>query len=434
MTGGGLTFKVTSPESAQWLYKYSRHGRETSIGLGGYPSITLKRARELHMFYRSQKAEGKDPVAVKREREGRERHVWRTLETIAQEYFDTVRQHELKGGGVAGRWWSPVKLHVLPRLGRKTLRDLTVDDIVANFQHEGLWHKKRSTAEKAFSRMAQILRYGKSEMEPFDLTKLEAARAKLGKPKHVAVSHRALPWQDVPAMFKEIPDTSMGRALQLMLLTVARTAMVRFAKPEEFDTEAMLWTLAPERMKTEQPFRLPLPPQALPLLQGQRDDSGYLFTSDYKQKNPTLSENAFTNYFKRKGIPATGHGFRSTFTDWALENGICDIQTADMCLAHQTKSKVQAAYFRSDMLQVRREVMGLWADYITGESAHDRAFRKIREASDTDHEKEMRAILRDAEHGGPMTPTELGRWYRDSLEKADILDEPTFSPDDRDKG
>ncbi len=426
--GGGLTFKVTSPTSAQWIYKYSRHGRETSIGLGGYPSITLKRARELHTFYRAQKAEGMDPVAIKREREGRERHVWRTLEKIAQEYFDNVRQHELKGGGVAGRWWSPVRLHVIPRLGKKTLRDLTVDDIVHNFQKDGFWQKKRSTAEKAFGRLTQILRYGKSELEPFDLTKMDAARAKLGKPKHTAVSHKALPWQDVPAMYADVPDTSMGRGLRLMLLTVARTSMIRFATWGEFDTDAMLWTLELDRMKAEQPFRLPLPVQSLDLLMQSRSESPYVFPTEYKQKHETLSENAFTNYFKRRKIPTTGHGFRSTFTDWAMENDICDIKMADMCLAHQTKSKVQAAYFRSDMIQKRRAVMELWADYITGESADDRAFQKVKAAADAAHEKDILSVIHNEEKGGTMSPREADKWYRDGLEKVDLTDKANSQP------
>ena len=57
------------------------------------------------------------------------------------------------------------------------------------------------------------------------------------------------------------------------------------------------------------------------------------------------------------------HGMRSTFRDWAAENGI-DQVLAEKSLMHATGNEVEQAYQRSDLLEQRRPVMQQWADAI----------------------------------------------------------------------
>ena len=39
-------------------------------------------------------------------------------------------------------------------------------------------------------------------------------------------------------------------------------------------------------------------------------------------------------------------------------------ELAEACLAHTVGSKVEKAYARSDLLELRREVMENWAEYV----------------------------------------------------------------------
>jgi integrase len=59
---------------------------------------------------------------------------------------------------------------------------------------------------------------------------------------------------------------------------------------------------------------------------------------------------------------ATAHGFRSSFRDWASENGYAR-DHAEKALAHAIKSATEAAYHRTDLLEQRRAMMQVWADY-----------------------------------------------------------------------
>ena len=68
---------------------------------------------------------------------------------------------------------------------------------------------------------------------------------------------------------------------------------------------------------------------------------------------------------RQLNLDCVPHGFRSSFRDWCGERGVAR-EVAEACLAHQVKNEVEAAYARSDLLERRRQVMQLWADYVTG--------------------------------------------------------------------
>ena len=62
-------------------------------------------------------------------------------------------------------------------------------------------------------------------------------------------------------------------------------------------------------------------------------------------------------------MDATGHGFRTSFSDWCRETGV-QADVRERALAHVEANKVQAAYTVSDLLDQRRPVMQAWADHI----------------------------------------------------------------------
>ncbi|WDR01326.1 hypothetical protein PSQ19_10835 [Devosia algicola] len=59
------------------------------------------------------------------------------------------------------------------------------------------------------------------------------------------------------------------------------------------------------------------------------------------------------------GRLATAHGFRSSFRDWASENGYSR-EVAERALAHTIKNTAEAAYHRTDLIEQRRTMMDAW--------------------------------------------------------------------------
>ena len=111
-------------------------------------------------------------------------------------------------------------------------------------------------------------------------------------------------------------------------------------------------------------IRVPLSRQAVSVLNKAsefNDGSGLVFPSVLRGK--VLSDNTLSKLLRDLAVPAVPHGFRSSFRSWCAENNV-DREIAEEALAHQLKNKTEAAYLRSDVLDLRRALMDKWADYL----------------------------------------------------------------------
>ena len=158
--------------------------------------------------------------------------------------------------------------------------------------------------------------------------------------------------------------TATKLAFEFLLLTATRSNEVIGAQWDEVDLEAAVWTIPASRMKAGREHRVPLSSQAVALLREARrlHNGNVVFPG---QRAARLHAKQFARLKGKAGIEATTHGFRSSFRDWAAETG-ADHQASERALAHNPQTKVEAAYFRTDLLDQRRELMQAWADYLTG--------------------------------------------------------------------
>ena len=107
---------------------------------------------------------------------------------------------------------------------------------------------------------------------------------------------------------------------------------------------------------------VPLSRQAVAVVRAalEPNGSGYLF---HGCDGVMLGAAAIAQALRRVDIDATPHGFRSSFKDWARNNGV-EHEISELCLAHVEGSKTVQAYARDDFLEKRRPVMQQWADYL----------------------------------------------------------------------
>ena len=158
-------------------------------------------------------------------------------------------------------------------------------------------------------------------------------------------------------------------AFRFLVLTAARNGEVRGATWAEIDTDHALWTIPPTRMKAGDEHRVPLSNAALAVLEAQdiADDSGLLFPS---VRGKLMSDVTLSKLLRENGVPAVPHGFRSSFRDWAAEKTAFPRAVMEAALAHRVADEVEAAYFRTDLLEKRRELMEQWANFIGLTESH----------------------------------------------------------------
>ncbi|WP_342773621.1 tyrosine-type recombinase/integrase [Falsirhodobacter xinxiangensis] len=222
-----------------------------------------------------------DPIK-NRERKCREaERAMHLLHEVAADCFES-RKADLKGDGVAGRWFSPLEIHVLPKLGKVPVAEIDQKDIRDCLAP--IWHTKAATAAKAINRLGLCLKHAAALGLDVDLQVTDKARALLGRQRHEAENIPALHWQDVPAFFASLDDGTVTHlALRLLILTGVRSSPLRFLHESQIAGE--VWTVPGEAMKgrkgTTADYRVPLTPEALEVLEAARRHArdGFLFPS-----------------------------------------------------------------------------------------------------------------------------------------------------------
>ena len=358
--GGGLWLVKRDDGGGKWIYRYTIRGKRREMGLGSIRFVPLKKARSEADRWRQVVATGQDAIR-RRDRERRDAEVARpSLESVAKACFE-ARKADLKGDGMAGRWYSPLELHVMPKIG-----DVPIEEVSQNDLKDALapiWHATAETARKAMNRLTLVFKQGAAMGLSMDIQATGKAKALLGAQRRSSKHIPAMPWRDVPAFVSSLSDGGMiEQCLTFLILTACRSGEVRAATWDEINLPKKIWTIPAARMKAEKEHRVPLTTQALEVLESVRPHAreDFVFPS---QRKGCVSDMAMGMLMRRRGLEFRPHGFRSSFRDWCAEETDAPREVAEACLAHTTGSEVERAYRRTDFLDRRRNLMDRWSQH-----------------------------------------------------------------------
>lgn len=360
--GSGLHLIVKKSGAKSWVLRTVVRGHRVDIGLGGLSYTSLQDARQKAHEFRSIARNGGDP-RIKRDN---------SIPTF-KELAESVYQERLptwKNKKHASQWINTLRDYTFDEIG-----SLNVDNIDSSHVLKiisPIWSSKHETARRVMQRVGVILdvarakKYREGE-NPISEIKSLGVLPKINiQPKH----HSAMKWQDLPKFYSLLSERSetAAKALCFTILTAARTSETLGATWDEIEDD--IWIIQPERMKAGRLHEVPLSFESLEVLKTQLGVSDKVIFEGQKRHRP-LSNMAMENVLRRmdvKSVGVTVHGFRSTFRDWASEVAGASREVAEAALAHNTKSKTEAAYARSTLLEKRRSLMERWAQYVTGAS------------------------------------------------------------------
>ena len=155
--GQGLWLIKRPDGGAQWVLRISLRGKRREMGLGSANDVSLKEARELASEYRKLAKQGIDPINFRLTEKRALLKPGKSLAEIATAAYE-AKKAELKNDGINARWFSPLQLHVLPKLGKISVEDITQQDIAEALQP--IWHQKAATAKKAIAFSLQRVELG----------------------------------------------------------------------------------------------------------------------------------------------------------------------------------------------------------------------------------------------------------------------------------
>jgi integrase len=367
--GRNLYLHVGPSGAKSWAFIYRRGRKDTQLGLGPYPDVSLEDAREKAGEFRRMLRQGVEPA----KRRAARKPQGTTFKDIADRYI-TAHRESWRSDKSEAQWRSSLSDYAYPLIGKMDVSKITVANIHEVL--EPIWTAKAETARRVRWRIGKVLGYaaGLDLRDDVDLTrrggKLDYLLPKANKVKK-GDGHAALEYTGMPVFMGELRGRSgvAARALEFLILTAARTNEVIAAKWDEIDLEAKVWTVPADRMKAGREHRVPLTDTAVALLKElPRDGDGKSVFIGQTNGGQPLSNMAMTVLLKRmdRKDGVTVHGFRSTFRTWAAEQNL-DIprEIPEAALAHAVGG-VEGAYQRGDYFNTRRKLMERWEAFCAG--------------------------------------------------------------------
>jgi integrase len=367
----GLALQISASGARSWVLRITVGSKRRDMGLGAFPGVTLAQAREKARQARESVDQGQDPVLERQRAQSTLRAAQASVITFQSASLSYI---EAKSGEWShpkhrAQWLATLTTYAFPIMGSMHIADVSQVHVLQVLQP--IWATKTETATRLRGRIENVIDWATARGYR---TGENPARWRghldklLAKPDKIAtvVHHKAIPVDDAHAFYTALHarEGMAARALELVLLTAARSGEVRGATWAEFDLVKALWTVPAVRMKAKKEHRVPLSDAALALLKSlpRIEGAEFVFSAP---RGGMLSDMSMTAVMRRMELDCVPHGLRSTFRDWTAEKTTFARDLAEKALAHTLESKVEAAYQRSDMLERRRDMMDAWTAFLT---------------------------------------------------------------------
>lgn len=370
--GNNLYLIVSSTGGRRWTFRYQRNGVVKKMGLGaaGADKVTFTDAKKKALEAVRLLANDIDPRGERDEKRRAEgsRLFGEFAEEWRQTYETGLRHRSARN-----------KLKRIVKVITKPLHKLRLDDIETSHVVsvlKSVWHLREMSRDTR-QRLCQIFNAAialnlRTADNPADWeTRLKPIMPKQKKRGSVRGNHKALPYEELPAFIQQLASVQdqSARALEITILTLARTNEVQNLKWDQLDLREGLWVQKWDQVsddtKNDRPKRTPLPRQALAYLREAYENriGEYVFPGR-SLKKPMSNMTMLKHLKEISGDPKlTVHGFRSTFRTWAQEETDFEEEIVEHCLHHITGDEAEKSYKRGEALKKRRAVVQAFADF-----------------------------------------------------------------------
>ncbi len=369
--------------SRQWILRTTVGSKRKEIGLGGYPSIPAKNAREAARILKEDIKSGIDPLAAKAAAKAQivDEQQKELLFKKAAAQYAIKRAKEFKTAKQAERLNNQLDTYVLPYIGNLQVKDIEQHHLIAMM--ENYYHRVPDTAIRVIGHVRKIIQQAiiegkRKTANPAEwagnLALMFPAKEKIAPTKH----HPALPWKELPEFIEALDDYRKPKGskpeadcLLFIIHTISRPSEARLMKWSDVDLENKIWTIKPaavkgdDRRKSSKKWLIPLTTPAIQILKAQPSfpkQQGRIFS---KLDGDEIPDSYFGSTINRVlGFEGDTHGFRSTFHTWTQEHGL-NQEVASLAMKHTNTDATRAAYARSQLFDDRKKLLAAYSKYAT---------------------------------------------------------------------
>jgi integrase len=373
---GGMYLQVSAAGSKRWFLKYRVAGVEKQLALGRYPEVSLAAARKSRDAAKLHKAEGRDPVEVRRlEKLKGAGSGGDVFKTVAMEWYR--KQAPEWSQSHAERSLRQLERDLFPWIGARPMVEIQPIELLAAL-HKVEERGAVETADRVLMLARQVWAYWLPTAGNEQRNITEGLKGRLtpyrGKTFAAIVEPRRM-GELLRAMQAYKGGPTVRTALLLAPMLYQRPGNLRDMEWTELDLEAALWTIPSMKMKRTKVEKeqgeahvVPLPRQAVELLRGLQPLTGhgrYVFPGERSHDRP-MSDNSVRSalYALGFGKEQTWHGFRASARTMLVDQLDLDPLAIEANLAHAVKDANGRSYNRTQYLRKRFDQVQQWADYL----------------------------------------------------------------------
>ncbi|HHG0424086.1 TPA: tyrosine-type recombinase/integrase, partial [Yersinia enterocolitica] len=240
----GLYLLVNPGGSRLWYLKYRINGKESRLGLGAYPDVSLACARQQRDGIRKLLAQNINP-AQQRIADKAARAPEKTFKHVALSWHKSNRTWSENH---AARLLASMNNHIFPIIGHLPVTELKTRhfiDLLKGIEKKGLLE----VAARTRQHMCNIMRHAMYQ-ELIEYNPAANLDGIIAPP--VKRHYPALPLERLPELLNRIEGYKQGReltrlAVSLTLHLFIRSSELRFARWSEIDFRNKIWTIPSTR-------------------------------------------------------------------------------------------------------------------------------------------------------------------------------------------
>lgn len=358
--GKGLAVRIMPSGAKSWIFRYLFDGKPRRMTLGGYPGVTLAKARELHAAAMQDVQRSVDPSAKAQEAKARRKAAPTFADMVAELWEVELSK---KKSGHQTKYL--LEANTIPVWGKRKVADIKRRDIVLLL--DKIRERAPVVGNRVHGALSRLFNFA-AERGVIEDSPCTRIRKVPEKPRLRVLTDAEIKslWTALDFENKAVDIYRLTKlALKLILLTGQRPGEVAAMTWAEID--GAFWNIPAARMKNAVSNKVPLCPMALETINAAKiysASSSYVFRSSHKENKP-ITRHAITRAVARhwsemEGIEAafTPHDLRRTLRTRLAGLGVTDI-IAERVLGHKLQGLL-AVYNQHTYDSEKRQALARW--------------------------------------------------------------------------
>jgi len=352
----GLAVRITKNGSKSFVYRYRFNDKVKRFTIGRFPKTSLADAREEVKELEYKVNHGTDPLEEKKAKKSRPEP--KKFEYLANQFkkkhIPTLKESTQQS------YTERIENQMIPAFKGMAIKDMTRSIIIELLEEIAIERESPYQSNRIRAILSSMFSFGvQREIAEYNPVKTIQP---LGKEEK---RDRVLTEDEIKKLWNGFSTIKQptGSLFQMLLLMGQRLGETRRMKWEYLDND--IWTIPKELTKAKREHVLPLPPLAMQIIEGLKNDSDYVFESYRKPGHAIKSvHTSFNQLQKDLAIDDIRiHDLRRTAATYMAELGT-DRTILGKVLNHKGlagDTQVTARYDRFGYLEKKEIALNKWA-------------------------------------------------------------------------